>query len=176
MKKRLFVSVLGLCEKRLFDTIIYMKSNYAAILADVTIAAVVVGTVVLFFFLFNSLSKNNLTQSEEINLETQSVFPITHRLETETYRIEVIGCEEGVVVCDDVTYYGTHKETQESIIIENGKTLSTMCADGVTPCRFIGYEFIKDGYTYTIYDEGRFVIKDPTGEVILEEIEVAPDY
>jgi hypothetical protein len=35
-----------------------------------------------------------------------------------------------------------------------GRTLNSLCADGVTPCRFIGYEFRNGPFRYVVYDSG----------------------
>lgn len=90
-------------------------------------------------------------------------------LETENFTIEIVGCEEGAVSCDDLIYKGLNKNTNESITIMNGKTLSSVCSDNVTPCRFIGYEFNNDGYVYSIYENGKLIVNSPDGVIIVEE-------
>ena len=50
----------------------------------------------------------------------------------------------------------------------SGKTVHALCADGVTPCRFVGYEF-KDGkLTYLVKEEGELLIRQGT-QVIADE-------
>ena len=46
-------------------------------------------------------------------------------------------CEEGAVTCDDVSYSGVNRKTGKEIHL-TGSTWHTTCADGVTPCRFLG--------------------------------------
>ena len=87
-------------------------------------------------------------------------------LTTPSFVIEIQGCEEGVVSCDDVLYTGTSKKTGKSIKLR-GKTLHTLCADGVTPCRFLGYEFRKGGVYYRVMEDGSLLVMQ--GKKILVE-------
>lgn len=75
-------------------------------------------------------------------------------LKTKNYTITIeTHCEEGVVSCGDVTYVGTHNKTGKSIMLL-GSTWHSMCADGVTPNRFIGYRFINGDISYLVFEEG----------------------
>ncbi|VFQ44167.1 hypothetical protein MSL71_18110 [Desulfoluna butyratoxydans] len=75
-------------------------------------------------------------------------------LTTKNYTITIeTHCEEGVVSCGDVTYVGTHNKTGKSITLK-GATWNSMCADGVTPNRFIGYRFKNGDISYLVYEEG----------------------
>lgn len=131
------------------------------------ILIIIIALLVVFIFSQNFLNKEkDTTIDNEPKIETPRS---TDTLETDNYLVKVQGCEEFVVSCNDVVYEGLNKNTQESIKIENGKTLSTTCADGVTPCRFIGYQFLNDGYTYSVYSEGSLVVTDSENNIILEE-------
>ena len=66
-------------------------------------------------------------------------------------------CAEGNVSCDKVGYTGTSKKNGKAIRL-NGKTMHTLCADGVTPCRFIGYEFRNGNVNYTVSDGGELTV------------------
>jgi hypothetical protein len=89
-------------------------------------------------------------------------------LTTPSYLVDVeTHCEEGVVVCDKVTYRGTSKKTGESIQLI-GKTLHTTCADGVSPCRFLGWRFEHGDTTYTVLEEGVLIV-ERGNKVLLEE-------
>jgi len=88
-------------------------------------------------------------------------------LRTPSFVIDIQGCEEGVVSCDDVVYTGTSKRTGKSIKLR-GKTLHTVCADGVTPCRFLGYEFRKGGVYYRVLEDGRLLVTQGK-KVLVEE-------
>ena len=75
-----------------------------------------------------------------------------------TVRIEV-RCSEGEVSCDDVVYRGESKRNK-SVITLKGRTAHTLCADKVTPCRFLGYVFRKGAYTYFVSDAGELVVRN----------------
>ncbi len=65
---------------------------------------------------------------------------------TKRYQIEITSnCAEGNVVCNDVTYMSTHREYGYTLRLK-GKTIHSLCADRVTPCRFLGYEFVNTWY------------------------------
>lgn len=88
-------------------------------------------------------------------------------LETDNYIVEIhTHCEEGVVGCEDVTYKGTSKRSGNSIELK-GREWHSICADGVTPCRFIGYIFESGNVTYAVYQDG--TLKVTQGENILVE-------
>ena len=87
-------------------------------------------------------------------------------LTTPSFVIDIQGCEEGVISCDNVMYTGTSKKTGKSIKLR-GKTLHTLCADGVTPCRFLGYEFRKGGVYYRVMEDGSLLVMQ--GKKILVE-------
>ena len=63
-------------------------------------------------------------------------------------------------------YTGTSKKTGKSIKLR-GKTLHTLCADGVTPCRFLGYEFRKGSVYYRVMEDGSLLVMQ--GKKILVE-------
>lgn len=75
-------------------------------------------------------------------------------LTTASFSVQIrVNCAEGNVVCDDVRYEGTNRRSGQSLVLQ-GKTLNSLCADGVTPCRFIGYEFRNGPFRYVVYDSG----------------------
>jgi hypothetical protein len=92
-------------------------------------------------------------------------------LTTASFSVQIrVNCAEGNVVCDDVGYEGTNRRTGQSLVLR-GKTLHSLCADGVTPCRFLGYEFRNGRFRYVVYDSGSLrvtrgnkVLVDETGE------------
>ncbi len=89
-------------------------------------------------------------------------------LRTQNYRVTItVNCPEEEVVCNDVTYDGSNVNTGESLQLQ-GRTVSTLCADGVTPCRFIGYEFFNGDYRYLVTEEGRLQVSI-NGEIILDQ-------
>ena len=88
-------------------------------------------------------------------------------LTTPSFVIQIeVRCAEGNVTCDNVTYVGTNRKSGKSIMLR-GKTKHAMCADGVTPCQFQGYEF-KNGTTYyRVLEDGNLLVMQ--GKKILVE-------
>lgn len=76
-------------------------------------------------------------------------------------------CEEGMVVCDNVTYRGTSKKTGQHIQL-TGKTLHTTCKDGISPCRFLGWRFEHGDTTYTVLEEGVLIVEQGS-KMLLQE-------
>ncbi len=75
-------------------------------------------------------------------------------LTTKNYVVTVTpNCQEGNVTCDDVIYVGRSKTTGQTITLE-GHTLHRWCADGVTPCQFLGYEFKNGRFIYSVLERG----------------------
>lgn len=88
-------------------------------------------------------------------------------LETPHYKVRITPqCEEGEVSCDQVDYLGTHKENGRSLKLR-GRTHHTLCADGVTPCRFLGYIFRRGNTTYWVGEDG--TLRVTTGKRLLLE-------
>jgi hypothetical protein len=93
---------------------------------------------------------------------------LAETLKTKTFRVTITrNCPEGYVTCNNVTYYGKNLKTGSSIRL-TGKTIHTTCADGVTPCRFLGYEFRNKPYLYRVTEDGRLQIYREK-KLILEE-------
>lgn len=83
---------------------------------------------------------------------------IADTLKTKDFRVIIDNtCPEGYVVCDEVTYNGVDLNTGASIQLV-GRTVHTRCADGVTPCRLIGYEFYNGNYRYLVTEAGRLQV------------------
>jgi hypothetical protein len=79
-------------------------------------------------------------------------------LDTPSFNISITeNCPEGDVNCQDVTYLGRDKKTGNTISLK-GVALVRMCADGVTPCQHLGYEFDNGSYKYTITDDGLLTV------------------
>jgi len=89
------------------------------------------------------------------------------RLVTESFDVTIeTRCEEGVVGCDKVHYTGVHRRTGRSIKLV-GQEVHTRCADGVTPCRFLGYRFRSGNVIYAVWEDGTLSVKQ--GERVLVE-------
>ena len=89
-------------------------------------------------------------------------------LVTQDYIVTVsINCPEGNVTCNDVTYYGVNKNTGDSLELQ-GKTVHSICADGITPCQFLGYEFFNGSYRYFVTHHNTLWVSQ-NGQHILEQ-------
>ena len=78
---------------------------------------------------------------------------IAEKYQNDTYSMQINrDCEEGMLTCHKVNYHGLNKKTNQEIRLV-GSTHHTICADGVTPCRFIGYVFKNGLYTYLLIDK-----------------------
>ena len=81
-------------------------------------------------------------------------------LETPGYIITITNaCEEGVVTCNKVFYHGISKKTGKFITLR-GSTMHTTCADGETPCRFLGWRFVSpQGVIYEVFQDGTLLVR-----------------
>lgn len=79
-------------------------------------------------------------------------------------------CPEGSVSCDDVSYRGVAKKTGKAITLK-GSTMHTTCADGVTPCRFLGYAFRNGDVRYWVWESGLLEVRQggAKGKLLVEE-------
>jgi hypothetical protein len=104
-------------------------------------------------------------------IATLSLWPQTalaDTLKTKNFNVKITrNCPEGYVTCNDVTYYGRHRKTNASIYL-TGKTIHNNCADGVTPCQFLGYEFRNQQYLYRVTADGKLQVYKGR-KLILEE-------
>jgi hypothetical protein len=89
-------------------------------------------------------------------------------LDTPSYVVNIeVQCPEGNVTCDDVIYTGKSKKSGKTVRIK-GSTWHTVCADGVTPCRFIGYKFRSGKTTYLVTQDGDLTVTQGKN-VLLDE-------
>lgn len=88
-------------------------------------------------------------------------------LVTPSYAVTVIGCKEGVVSCDDARYIGVSRKSGKVLTLK-GRTLHTTAADGVTPSRFLGYEFRNGSTVYRVSEEGVLDVRQGEKVVVSE--------
>jgi hypothetical protein len=89
-------------------------------------------------------------------------------LTTPSFVIQIkVNCAEGNVTCDNVTYVGTSRKSGKSITLR-GRTKHGICADGVTPCQFLGYEFKNGATYYRVLEDGHLLVMQGN-KVVLEE-------
>jgi hypothetical protein len=79
-------------------------------------------------------------------------------LKTKNFSIKITAnCPEGNITCDNVTYLGKDLKTGKSIRL-TGKTIHSIGADGVTPSRFLGYEFRNKNYIYRVTADNQLLV------------------
>lgn len=71
------------------------------------------------------------------------------------------------MTCDNVAYVGVAKKTGKSLALK-GKTIHSKCKDGITPCRFFGYEFKSGGTIYQVLEDGTLEVTR-NGKVLVHE-------
>jgi hypothetical protein len=98
-----------------------------------------------------------------------SSFTFAQQLDTPNYKVEIQQlCPEGEVQCQQVMYKGTSKVSGASIELK-GSAWHSLCADGVTPCRFLGYQFNNGRIRYLVHESGLLQVIGSSGKVVLEE-------
>ena len=98
-----------------------------------------------------------------------SAFTSAQQLDTLNYIVEIQQlCPEGEVQCHQVLYKGTSKVSGASIELK-GAAWHSLCADGVTPCRFLGYQFKNGRIRYLVHESGLLQVIGSSGKVVLEE-------
>lgn len=98
-----------------------------------------------------------------------SAFTSAQQLDTTNYTVEIKQlCPEGEVQCQNVLYKGTSKVSGASIEL-TGTAFHSLCADGVTPCRFLGYQFNNGRIRYLVHESGLLQVIGSSGKVLLEE-------
>jgi len=98
-----------------------------------------------------------------------SAFSAAQQLDTPNYKVEIKPlCPEGEVQCQNVVYIGTSKVSGARIELK-GSAWHSLCADGVTPCRFLGYQFNNGRIRYLVHESGLLQVIGSSGKVLLEE-------
>lgn len=89
-------------------------------------------------------------------------------LETAHFMI-TINCQshEYEVGCSQATYQGANKKTGLTIHL-NGKQIMQLCADGITPCHSLGYEFFQGNTRYFVSEGGQLLVTQGT-RVLVDE-------
>ena len=90
-------------------------------------------------------------------------------LNTPSFTIEIkVNCPEGDVTCDNVSYLGKSKKSGNSISLR-GRTMHRLCADGKTPCRFLGYEFKRGDTRYLVQESGELLVTQGKKVLVQEQ-------
>ncbi|AOW15472.1 hypothetical protein LPB72_17160 [Hydrogenophaga crassostreae] len=89
-------------------------------------------------------------------------------LETPGFTVHIeVTCAEGEVTCDRVFYRAESRRTKQVLTLR-GSTRHSLCADGITPCRFLGYTFENGAVTCFVSDAGELLVREGT-QVLVEE-------
>ena len=87
-------------------------------------------------------------------------------------------CEEGEVSCQTVRFSVVEnvEKAEKGEKVESGKSreytggaLHTACADGVTPCHFLGYEFETADAQYRLLESGYLIVRSLDGKSLYTE-------
>ena len=96
-------------------------------------------------------------------------FAFAQQLDTPNYTVSIEQlCPEGEVQCQQVLYKGTSKVSGASIELK-GTAWHSLCADAVTPCRFLGYQFKNGRIRYLVHESGLLQVVSSSGKVVLQE-------
>ncbi len=89
-------------------------------------------------------------------------------LVTPSFTVTITGCAEGEVSCDNAKYSGVSKKNGSRIRL-TGRTLHTLGADGVTPSRFLGWEFRNGKTVYTVTEGGVLEVRQGAKTLVSEQ-------
>lgn len=96
-------------------------------------------------------------------------FASDRTLETDGFIILIESfCEEGEVSCNNYRYTGASKKSNNTIIL-NGSSWHSLCADGISPCRFLGYKFENTDVTYFVHESGLLEVIQGNDNVLLSQ-------
>jgi hypothetical protein len=88
---------------------------------------------------------------------------------TKSYFIYIThSCPEGCVSCDNIKLRCTNRATGKTVEL-TGNTLHTLAADGVTPARFLGYQFVDGTTVYMLLEFGNFTITKNKKNIVKEK-------
>ena len=86
-----------------------------------------------------------------------------------TYEIAMRwNCSEGNVTCDDIEIKLANR-TDNRFYTAVGKSRHSVCADGVTPCQFQGYEFMIGELNYFLHVDGLIEVVHGKGKLVISE-------
>lgn len=105
-------------------------------------------SIIVFLFSLSAHAESLITPSYEIAVEWK--------------------CGEGHVSCDNIEFKITNKNNGATNTYI-GKSSHSVCADGVSPCKFQGYEFNVGELNYSLYVRGLIEIAKSNSEVVLSE-------
>ena len=99
-----------------------------------------------------------------------SQYALSEIFVSDNFRVEITSnCSEGNVTCDNVDFIVTLPGFTEKQTYK-GSTIHTTCADGISPCRFLGYKFKTTNTQYFIYGAGYIQVLDHENNPLLSEL------
>lgn len=97
-------------------------------------------------------------------------------LATEQFVIVIVErCPEGDVACNDVSYTGINRKTGEAISLK-GQAWVRMCADAVTPCEHVGWQFKNGEFTYRVRETPPSLEVERGGKTLIDQKAVWLEY
>jgi hypothetical protein len=114
-----------------------------------------------------------MTLARVITSLLASLFLVTRAdaavLLTEQFVVVVVEhCPEGDVACNNVTYTGVSRKTGETISLK-GQAWLRMCADTVTPCEHVGWQFRNGEFTYRVRETPPSLEVERGGKTVIEQ-------
>ena len=80
-------------------------------------------------------------------------------------------CEEGEVVCERLIYQGKDFASGQPIRLQ-GVGVYAFCADGQTPCHYLGARFLNQGWVYFLSAENVIEVTRPNG-ILFQRVRLA---
>ena len=88
---------------------------------------------------------------------------------TKSYKITLLeNCNEDVA-CQDVKFTAEKIDNGKRVRL-NGRSVTSICNDGVTACHHLGYKFVDGSTTYFVSDDNWFDISRGDQVLLHEEI------
>jgi len=96
-------------------------------------------------------------------------------LVTEQFVVVIVErCPEGDVACNNVSYTGVNRNTGEVVSLK-GQAWVRMCADTVTPCEHVGWQFKNGEYTYRVRETPPSLEVERGGKTLIQQKAVWTD-
>ena len=110
-----------------------------------------------------------LTPLASSAIRAEGVQVLKSTLETPGYTVTIVSrCEEPSLLCNNVTYTGVSKKSNRKITMRGSKAVR-YCSGGEAPCEALGYQFVNGNYFYEVRLDGRLIVSNANGEVLVEE-------
>lgn len=89
---------------------------------------------------------------------------------TQHYKLIIItNCKAENVTCDDIDLTAINRDSEIIIFQTKGRTRHSRSANGITPGRFLGYEFKIENMTYFLTEDDTLLIKADKSDIVIKE-------